>query len=538
MKHYSYAKTTALMCSAAFIMISLTSNAAFSAPTVTGTKGCIMGVGGTATKEKWDGSGSDGNGVTQHAQCGGGWGGGATRDPKNDWEAGNFVSADEVNNALREVERIINEKTSGDGGAKDREQDGRLDGHDTKITNVTNTVNNQGDRITKNEGDITNINNTLTDHGDRITKNEGDISNINNTLTDHGDRITKNEGDIIDIKGDITDIKGDITTINNTLDNHETRITKNEGDIAELQDSAVKYDKDSSGNKTGNVTLDAGTGQAVGLGNVAAGKTGNDAVNVDQLNGALAGLGGGAKVEADGTVTQPTYNVGGANYNNVGDALKAQGDLSVQYVADENGKPTNKIILTGNGDGGAVSIGNVKAAEADHEAVNYGQVKDNISYDRNPDGSRSNVVTMKGGSNGSVAIRNVSDGVNDSDAATYRQVKQSYKDSKDYTDQQVNNLRDSSNEKFSALNGELAEVRKESRAGIASAMAAAGLRYDDRAGKGSIAMGMGGFKNATSIAAGVGYTSEDGNWRLNSAIAHSFSGSATSWNAGVSWTFN
>ncbi|MBX8828130.1 BrpC, partial [Ochrobactrum sp. SFR4] len=90
-------------------------------------------------------------------------------------------------------------------------------------------------------------------------------------------------------------------------------------------------------------------------------------------------------------------------------------------------------------------------------------------------------------------------------AATVRQVKQSASDSRDYTDQQITTLRDNNNEKFAALNGEISDVRKEARAGIASAMAAAGLRYDDRAGKGSIAMGMGGFKNATSIAAGVGY---------------------------------
>ena len=69
-------------------------------------------------------------------------------------------------------------------------------------------------------------------------------------------------------------------------------------------------------------------------------------------------------------------------------------------------------------------------------------------------------------------------------------------------------------------------------------MAAAGPRYDDREGKASVAAAMGGFKGATSIAAGVGYTTEGGNWRFNTAVAHSFSTNDTSWNVGASWTFN
>lgn len=511
MKHFLHTKSTALYCSAALVMIGLTVSGANAAPTVSGTKGCIVNYNQTTSShsERSGGGSSDGSGgggdysYNNAATCreSNQWPSGRGQPGQPAFTVGNFVSADEVNNVINQVVNIIDQKTD----------------NSTVINQITGDITNQGDRITQVEGDVTNI------KGD-ITNIKGDITNINTKLDDHETRITKNEGDI--------------TNINNKLDNHETRITNLEGDVSELQDSAVKYDKDANGNKTGNVTLDAGTGNPVGLGNVAAGKSGTDAVNVDQLTSALDGLGGGAKVNADGTVTNPTYNIGGATYNNVSDALAAQGNLAVQYVADENGKPTNKIVLTGNGSGDPVSITNLKAGEADSDAVNYGQVKDNISYDRNADGTRSNVVTLKGGSNGAVTMRNVADGVADSDAATVRQVKQSASDSRDYTDQQITTLRDNNNEKFAALNGEISDVRKEARAGIASAMAAAGLRYDDRAGKGSIAMGMGGFKNATSIAAGLGYTSEDGNWRLNSAVAHSFSGSATSWNVGASWTFN
>ncbi|GAB3063734.1 ESPR-type extended signal peptide-containing protein [Stenotrophomonas tumulicola] len=55
--------------------------------------------------------------------------------------------------------------------------------------------------------------------------------------------------------------------------------------------------------------------------NVGAGTQDNDAVNVSQLKPVVAGLGGGAAVNADGTITAPTYNIGGISYNNVGSAL-------------------------------------------------------------------------------------------------------------------------------------------------------------------------------------------------------------------------
>ena len=57
--------------------------------------------------------------------------------------------------------------------------------------------------------------------------------------------------------------------------------------------------------------------------NMAAGRNDNDAVNVEQLKAVTTALGGGAGVGSDGTVAAPSYEVGGAKYGNVGDALKA-----------------------------------------------------------------------------------------------------------------------------------------------------------------------------------------------------------------------
>jgi autotransporter adhesin len=396
---------------------------------------------------------------------------------------------------------------------KNVEQDARLDDHDKKFADL------KGDTEQKNDDQDA----RLDDHEERISAGERKDAEQDARLDDHEERISA---------GERKDVEQDAR-----LDDHDNRIGDLETGVGKLVDNAVTYDVDENGNKKGGLTLNDGTGKEVQLGNVAAGKAGTDAVNVDQLKGATDALGGGAKVNEDGTVTAPQYNVGGVNYNNVGDALKATNDLGVQYVADENGKPTNTIRLTGDGTG-PVKMTNVAAGTEDSDAVNYGQVKDNISYDRNSDGSRSNSVTLTGGSPGAVALHNVADGKADSDAATVRQVSKARQEAQDYTDSRISELTNDSHQQFSALSGEISKTRQESRAGIAGAMAASALRYDPRPGKLSIAGGMGGFKSTTSIATGIGYTSLDGDWRINAAVAHSFQTNDTNWNIGASFTLN
>ncbi|MBR8289823.1 YadA family autotransporter adhesin [Burkholderia cenocepacia] len=94
---------------------------------------------------------------------------------------------------------------------------------------------------------------------------------------------------------------------------------------SQLDALAVKYD-DASKQQ---VSLGAGNGGSpvrltnVAAGNVAAGST--DAVNGAQLrratDGAAAALGGGATANPDGSIGAPNYKIGGSTFNNVGDAL-------------------------------------------------------------------------------------------------------------------------------------------------------------------------------------------------------------------------
>ncbi|UXU85357.1 YadA family autotransporter adhesin [Burkholderia sp. S-53] len=94
---------------------------------------------------------------------------------------------------------------------------------------------------------------------------------------------------------------------------------------SQLDALAVKYD-DASKRQ---VSLGAGNGGSpvrvtnVAEGNVASGST--DAVNGAQLRRAIGGtaaaLGGGATANPDGSISAPAYKVGGGSFNNVGDAL-------------------------------------------------------------------------------------------------------------------------------------------------------------------------------------------------------------------------
>jgi autotransporter adhesin len=88
------------------------------------------------------------------------------------------------------------------------------------------------------------------------------------------------------------------------------------------------------------------------------------------------------------------------------------------------------------------------------------------------------------------------------------------------------------------MDNRIGEVQTEARSGIASAMALSAMRFDSRPGKVSLTFGSGGFMGHTSLAGGLGYTSESSNVRVNVGIAHSLNNGSTAWNAGASFTFN
>lgn len=424
---------TSLIASSAILLVTIST--ARAAPAVSGQNGCILKSDGAVINTAPQSGASVGDEI-QYQRC----------DPQaynsfydsSQLTFGNFVTADEVNNAFvqlqNEYQTYVNQQVanSGDDG-KDAEQDARLDGHDQSITNINNTITNQQVQ-----------------------------------LDDHSTRIDAVEQKNVE---------------------QDTRLDGHDQDIASIRDTAVFYNTDADGNKTGGVTLNDGTGNPVQLGNVAAGRAQTDAVNVSQLSSTVAALGGDAKINADGTIQAPLYEVAGLSYNNVGDALVATNEAAVQYVTDGNGHRTNDVVLTGDG-------------------------------------------------TGPVRIHNVADGKADTDAVNVRQVKQAAQESKNYTDYRFSELQASNDTQFSALGSQIERNLQETRGGIASAMGMAALRFDNTPGKLSVASGVGSFKGSTSTVAGIGYTSEDGFMRINASMGYNFGENDLSWNAGASFTLN
>ncbi|HEX7908887.1 MAG TPA: YadA-like family protein, partial [Paraburkholderia sp.] len=110
---------------------------------------------------------------------------------------------------------------------------------------------------------------------------------------------------------------GDITTITNNVNN----ITNGKAGL--LRQDPNSRDLTVAGATDGKHVNFTGTSGARELIGVAAGTTGGSAVNLGQLSPVVASLGGGANVNASGTVTGPTYHVQSGTQTTVGSALSS-----------------------------------------------------------------------------------------------------------------------------------------------------------------------------------------------------------------------
>ena len=94
--------------------------------------------------------------------------------------------------------------------------------------------------------------------------------------------------------------------------------TKDDVDFEKVTVGKVVVDKDKG--------IDAGNTQIT---HVTAGTKVTDAVNLGQLQSTVSIFGGGSTINSDGSIKNPTYNVNGGTYNNVGDALGALNQVDI-----------------------------------------------------------------------------------------------------------------------------------------------------------------------------------------------------------------
>ena len=263
------------------------------------------------------------------------------------------------------------------------------------------------------------------------------------------------------------------------------------------------------------------------ISNVAAGSAPTDAVNVAQLDRRLCigryGAGVGNSVQYDNP-THTSVTLGNAG-TPVTVSNVAPGTLSPTSTQAVNGSQlyaTNTVVnsfATGGAGGfqvyqsGAVVAPMASASQATaggDGAVASGAGSTAIGYHANAsgtnsvalgagstDGGQANVVSL-GAPGAERRLTNVAPGVNGTDGVNLNQLDLL----------------------AGAFNDSIRGLVREYQAGNAVALAASGLRYDDRPGTSSIAGGASYYAGHEGIAFGLGHTSSDGNWRYN--IAASF----------------
>ncbi|MWO56482.1 hypothetical protein GQM82_19240 [Escherichia coli] len=211
----------------------------------------------------------------------------------------------------------------------------------------------------------------------------GDVSSTSSDAVNGSQLYTTNKY-VVDALGGGAEINADgtITAPTYTIANADY---DNVGDalnaIDTTLDDALLWDATANDGKG---AFSAGHGKdnsASKITNVAAGTvsaTSSDAINGSQLyttNKYIAdALGGDAEVNADGTITAPTYTIANAEYNNVGDALDALDDNALLWDETANG---GAGAYNASHDGKASIITNVangSISEDSTDAVNGSQL--------------------------------------------------------------------------------------------------------------------------------------------------------------------
>lgn len=368
---------------------------------------------------------------------------------------------------------------------------------------------------------------------------------------------------------------GNYTTVYDTFAAVDTSLTNINNTITDINNGGgIKYFHANSA---------AADSQAIGQESVAVGPQavanadnsvamGNGATTVAGADGAVA-LGQGATANnagdvalGSGSTTQAVVNTSGTTINGTDYAFAGTNATSTVSVGGVGSERTITNVAAGRVTADSTDAVNGSQLYATNQAIDdlasgIGDLQDGaVMYDKNPDGSRSNSVTLIGGDpNAPVLLSNVADGVANNDAVNVGQLKEGLSntliDANSYTDNRVSYAIDTANSytdqvavttlnqannytdyKFGQLNQDISEVRTEARQAAAIGLAAASLRYDDRPGKASVAVGGGFWRGEGALAFGAGYTSEDG--RLRSNLSATTSGGHWGVGAGVSFTLN
>lgn len=252
--------------------------------------------------------------------------------------------------------------------------------------------------------------------------------------------------------------------------------------------------------------------------NISAGTADSDAVNVAQLRAIAPGFGGGSNV-VNGVFVNPTYNLSGGSFGNVGDALL--------YL---DGRITNISLTPGpQGPGGPSGPQGPQGPQGPiggngRDGVAGADCNTAVCYD---DASKSSVTLNKGGA--ATRVTNVAAGVNSTDAVNVSQleagVTRAVTTSNAYTDQRVSELR-----------GDMWQIDRNARGGIAASMAIAGLPQAYAPGRRMAAIAGSGYRGEAGLAVGISGVTDDGKWVYKLAGSSNTTGDfGLAVGAGIQW---
>ncbi|MGF6856332.1 autotransporter adhesin [Paraburkholderia sp. CI3] len=230
-----------------------------------------------------------------------------------------------------------------------------------------------------------------------VTTNTASIAANTTNIAANATNVAANTTAITGIDGRVTNVEGSVTNLTQQLDGGSVGLVQQDA-----TSKAITVARDLDGTTVDFSGTDgARTLSGVADGAIAAGS--KEAVNGSQLyaNSAsvAAGLGGGSTVNADGTVSAPSYSVGGTTVHSVGDAVTNLDDRVTQNTTDITKLQTQ--------------VGDVGT-----------QLSGAVQYDRNADGSVNfGSVTLGGGqSAGPVILANVANGTSQYDAVNFGQL--------------------------------------------------------------------------------------------------------------------
>ncbi|MDM1546164.1 hypothetical protein HX037_09820, partial [Ignatzschineria indica] len=287
---------------------------------------------------------------------------------------------------------------------------GRVSINETNIAQNKQDITNVSDRVSINETNIAQNKQDITDVSDRVSINETNIAQNKQDITDVSERVSTNETNIAQNKQDITDVsdrvstnetniaqnKQDITNVSERVSTNETNIAQNKQDITNVSDrvstnetdiqsvmdgkagllvlgenSEIIFNPELAADHTqfniGGVDSEGGTitRKMTGLTSGAITENSTDAINGSQLyatgQSVATALGGGAVINADGTISAPTYTVGGEKVNDIGKAF-SNVDGRITENTENIGDIRNNINNIVAGTGGLIELSEDKSA--------------------------------------------------------------------------------------------------------------------------------------------------------------------------------